>query len=253
MQQHSQDSRQQQTNPFTGIGTNPHANQQPAPERPQATAQTAPRQQAQTEFQQTQPQQAASQADQYSQQQQQQQQNQQRRSAFQESEVIPGQFKRVPEEDLMLWNAPSRPFKQRDRQFFVTIVTIVLLISLILFFAGQVLPIAVVISVAFLGYVLSVVPPENVTYKLTTYGVRIEDELYRWDELGRFWYETRYDQQLLKIEVARFPSRLTIVLGEALQDDITAILSEVLPQEKPDDSAIERAGNWLQEKIPLEP
>ncbi len=182
-----------------------------------------------------------------------QESSRQRRSAFEESEMIPGQFKRIEEEDLVKWIAPSRPFKQRDRRFFMTVLTIALLISLILFFAGQVLPIAVVIAVAFLGYVLSVVPPEDVTYKITTYGIRIEDELYYWNELGRFWFEEKYDDQLLKVEVARFPNRLTIVLRDTREDDIRTILSEVLPEEKPKDTPIDKAANWLQEKIPLEP
>src|SRR5688572_8191789 len=54
------------------------------------------------------------------------------------------------EEIVLEWDAPNRPFKKRNRQYYTTVAIIVFLISLILFFAGQFLPIAVVIAVAFL-------------------------------------------------------------------------------------------------------
>ena len=95
-------------------------------------------------------------------------------------------------EDMVLeWKAPSRPFKKRNRQYHTTVITIALLLSLILFFAGQILTIAVVFAVAFLVYVMSTIPPHAVKNKLTTYGIRIEDNLYYWEELGRFWFDEK--------------------------------------------------------------
>ena len=174
------------------------------------------------------------------------------KTAFAESELFPGQFKPIPEETIVTWQSPSRPFKKRNRQFYTTVATIVFLISLILFFAGQFLPIAVVISVAFLAYVLSSVPPHDVTNKISTYGIRIEDELYYWEEMGRFWFEEKFQQPLLKIEVGRFPGRLTIMLGEMQKTDIEELLKEVLVKEKPKDTFFDKSAKWLQDKIPLD-
>ncbi len=177
---------------------------------------------------------------------------QQPHSAWQESELIPGQFKPVPEEVILEWQAASRPFKKRNRQFFSTVAIITLLISLILFFAGQFLPIAVVISVAFLAYVLSSVPPDNVTNKLTTYGIRHDENLYYWEEMGRFWFDERHGEDVLHIEIARFPGRLTLLLGKQSKDQMTQMLSEVLLNEKPKDTFYDKTASWLQEKIPLD-
>jgi hypothetical protein len=174
------------------------------------------------------------------------------RTAFEESEMFPGQFKPVPEETIVSWRAPSRPFKKRNKQFYTTVATIVFLISLILFFAGQFLPIAVVISVAFLAYVLSSVPPHEVTNKISTYGIRIEDELYYWEEMGRFWFEDKFQQKLLKVEVGRFPGRLTILLGEMDKEELEKLLKEVLVKEKPKDTFFDKSAKWLQEKVPLD-
>lgn len=176
----------------------------------------------------------------------------QRRSAFRESELFPGQFVPVPEETILEWKAPSRPFKKRNRQFYTTVAIITGLISLILFFAGQFLPIAVVIAVAFLAYVLSSVPPEEVTNKITTWGIHTEEKLYYWEEMGRFWLDEKFGQRLLHVEIARFPGRLTVLLANQNEADLTQLLSEVLLNEKPKDTFYDKAAKWLQDKIPLD-
>lgn len=175
-----------------------------------------------------------------------------RRSAFTESEMFPGQFVPVPEEDILLWEAASRPYKKRDRQYYTTIAVIVFLLSLILFFAGQFLPIAVVISVGFLAYVLSAVPPVMVKIKITTWGIRVEDQIYYWEQLGRFWLTDKYKQRLLHVETARFPGRITLLLGDQTEADITAILSQVLLKQKPEPTSFDKATDWLQKKIPID-
>jgi hypothetical protein len=162
------------------------------------------------------------------------------------------QLKAMPEQTIYEWTAPNRPFKKRNRQFYTTVGLITVLISLILFFAGQFLPIAVVISVAFLGYILSSIPPDQVTNKITTYGIRYDTTLFYWEELGRFWFEEKYGQGLVVIEAARFPGRVTLMLGNVRQDIIEMMLSEILIKQKPQDTFIDKSAQWLQEKVPLD-
>lgn len=157
-----------------------------------------------------------------------------------------------PEEVVFEWQAPSRPFKKRKKQYYTTIITIALLLCLILFFAGQVLTVAVVIAVAFLAYVMATIPPQTVTNAITSYGLRNEEALYYWDELGRYWFEKKFNDDVLYVEVARFPFRLTLVLGSAKREEIEEWLSQVLLQEKPPLTVIERWAEWLQKKIPLD-
>jgi len=168
------------------------------------------------------------------------------------SRRIPGIHKPIQEELVFEWQAQSRPFKQRTRQFFSTILIIGLLISLILFFAGQVLPIAVVVAIVFLVYVLSVIPPGTAYHAVTTFGIRIEDQLYYWEELGRFWFTEKYQQKIIHIEVARFPWRLNMLLGEVPEKDLAEIIAEVLVQQTPALTTYEKMATWLQEKIPLD-
>lgn len=169
-----------------------------------------------------------------------------------ESGLIPGQYVPLPEEIIFEWQAPSRPFKKRDRQYYTTIVMIVFLISLILFFAGQFLPIAVVIAIGFLSYVLASVPPDMVTNKITTYGIRMENDLHYWEELTRFWFEQKYGYQTLHMETTRFPGRIVMLLGNEKKEIFSQILSEVLPEQIPEPTMLDKASDWLQKTFPLE-
>lgn len=169
-----------------------------------------------------------------------------------ESALIPGFSKPVKEEVLLEWQAPSRPFKKHNRQFYTTIGVIVMLIALILFFAGQVLPVAVVLAVAFLSYVINTTQPGMVVYQLTNYGIRIEKTLYYWEEMGRFWFTQKYGQDMIHIEVAQFPNRITMLLGEMKKEDFEAIFSEILLHQEPPPTAYEKGAKWLHDKIPID-
>ncbi len=169
------------------------------------------------------------------------------------SERFPGMVRPLSEELVYEWQAGSRPYTKHTRQYYLTMGTIVLLLCLILFFAGQFLPILVVLSVAFLAYAFSAVPPQQMMYRVTTYGIRLEEKLYPWEVMGRFWFEKKGKQKLLYIETAQFPNRLTMVLAELKQEtELSEVLSDVLLLQKPPLTWTEKAAKWLQKKFPLE-
>lgn len=168
------------------------------------------------------------------------------------NEYFPDYVRPQPDEVIFEWQSDSRPFRKRQTKFFTTILTIVLLLSFILFFAGQLLPIAVVVAVAFLYYIMNTIPPESVMHRISTYGIKSNGELYYWQELGRFWFETKQDTRILYVEVARFPNRLTLLLGNSSENDLRKILSEILLEERPPLTTVEKAADWLSKKFPID-
>lgn len=159
----------------------------------------------------------------------------------------------LPEEVLVVWEAPSRAYKKRDREFYTTIGIIVFLMSIILFFAGQFLLIAVIVAFAFLSYVLASIPPERVSHAITTYGIRSGDHLYHWGELGRFWFSESYGQRILNIEYFnRVIGRLVFLLGDIEEEQMKSLLINFLPNETPLPTFVENAANWLQKKFPMD-
>ena len=90
---------------------------------------------------------------------------------------------RENQEILLLWSSPARLFKKRDKEYFTNIGAIVFLLVVILVFAREFVLIAAVLSIVFLVYVLSTVPPENVEHKITNLGIESAGHYYRWEEL----------------------------------------------------------------------
>ena len=168
-------------------------------------------------------------------------------------EPIPVVSQPEPEKDLYSWEAPSRPFKKRSREFYTTVGALVILISVILLFAKEFLLIGVVLSLGFVSYVLATIPPQPITHRFTNKGLRSGSKLYLWPMLGRFWWETKWHQAMLLIETPdQFPGRLILLQGSGDRQTIEGIVKKYLVNQKPDPTPFDKAAKWLTDKVPLE-
>jgi len=136
---------------------------------------------------------------------------------------------------------------------------IVLLFSLILFFANQVLLIFVLVSMLFLSYVLATVRPDTIHNMITTYGIRYQNKLYFWEDLGNFWITEHNGKYQIHIEAPVFLSNRIVLLPSndsspiyVQMEDIVDLLARYLPYQEPTPTQIDRWVLWVQEKFPLE-
>lgn len=155
---------------------------------------------------------------------------------------------------LMEWKSPARFFRQKSREYFTTIATIVFLLEVILFFIEEYMLMLVVFAVAFVAYVLSTVPPEEVEHKITTFGLETYNRRYAWYELYEFWFEEKADTTLLTILTRlQYPVRIHILLGDADKEHVKKLLQDYLPYKStPTYTLTDRMARWLNRKIPLE-
>jgi len=159
---------------------------------------------------------------------------------------------KVQQEVLLAWSSPSRLFKKRDKEYFTNIGAIVFLLIIILVFAREFLLIAAVISIVFLIYVLSTVPPEDVSHRITNLGIESAGHYYRWEELSEFWFEEQWGQALLILRPV-FGTRIIILLGVQDKALVRKLIAQYIPfREKPEKSWVDNASSWLSKKIPLE-
>jgi hypothetical protein len=156
------------------------------------------------------------------------------------------------EEILYTWQAPLRPFKKRDKEFFTTVIAIAVLMSLILFFIEGLLPVVVIFAIVFLVYVLSTVPPEEIEHKITNKGVFFAGNRYEWDDLKRFWFAHRFGTELLVIDALRAPWRIEMVIGEGDKKKIQDTLEKHLLFEEASPSFLDKAAVWLSRRVNLE-
>ena len=164
----------------------------------------------------------------------------------------PAEEAKEQKEVYLSWSSPSRLFKRRDREYFTNVGAIVFLLIIILVFAREFLLIAAVVSIVFLIYVLSTVPPENVEHRITNLGIESAGHFYRWEQLGEFWFEEQWGQTMLVLRLFVQP-RLMILLGDQKKDKFREFVAAHIPfREEPDRNWVDNAARWITEKIPLE-
>jgi hypothetical protein len=160
-----------------------------------------------------------------------------------------------PVKELVSWEAPSRPFRKKDRSFYTTAAILVILVSLIALLAGQVMLIGAVLALLFLVYVLNFVPPQEAKYRLSTQGVTVEEHFYHWQELDSFWFSKKDGHTLLHVLTdLRYPSMLILVLGEGVDEEkVKRIVARYLPfHEIAPKSLMDKWSESLQKHFPLE-
>lgn len=155
---------------------------------------------------------------------------------------------------LLSWTAPGRPFKKRNKEFYLSSLLIMLLVETVLFLFSQYLLMLVVLSLVFLAFALATVPPHNFHYKISTEGIIVEDHFFLWQELYDFYFKKRHDMDILHIRThALLPGELTLTLGDVGKEHIKTILLPYLPfREFVKPTFMEKAGDWLAKNVPLE-
>jgi hypothetical protein len=166
------------------------------------------------------------------------------------AEPRPVVVKQEPERELISWKAAARPFKRRDKRFYVTIFAMALIVGVVLFAIEGVMPVILIIALVFLFYVLSTVEPEEVEYVVTNKGVKVAGKKTEWAYLGRFWFRHQFDSELLVIEAANLVGRMELVIDKDKKDEIKKALSSHLTEEEIPPAYLDKAANWFAQKLP---
>jgi len=156
---------------------------------------------------------------------------------------------------LLSWTAPGRPFKKWKKQYFLAAVLITFFIEIILFLFAQYALMLLVLSLLFLAVALSLVPPTNFHYRISTEGITIEDHFFIWQELYDFYFSQQHGVDVVNIRTRSFfPGEITITLGDHVykQHVKSALLPHLPYREVVRKTFMEKAGDWLARNFPLE-
>lgn len=144
--------------------------------------------------------------------------------------------------------------KKRNRVFYQTVGALTFLLVVIVFFLHEFLLIGVILSLAFVVYVISTIPPFEVEHKVTRLGYENSGRLFRWIELYAFWFDEKWGQKMLVFQTRLpFPGQVSAILaGTSEQKSKDIIGRYLLYLEKPHKSFIDNLTDWIGKKIPLE-
>ncbi|HVF69964.1 MAG TPA: hypothetical protein VNA13_05370 [Xanthomonadales bacterium] len=152
------------------------------------------------------------------------------------------------------WHAPGRPFAEHSKEYFINILLIMMALEIILFLFGQYMLMLVILSLAFLSFAMSLVPPHNFYYKITSEGIRVEDYFFIWEELYDFFFIKHHDKDVLYLTTKDFlTGELKVTLGDVPADEVKKALLPYLPyREYVKPTFTEKSGEWLSKNFPLE-
>ncbi len=155
---------------------------------------------------------------------------------------------------LLSWNAPGRPFKKKTRQFYLSVLLLLFFFEVILFLFGQYELMMVLLALAFLSFALSLVPPHDFHYKITTQGIKVEDYFYIWGELYDFYFKRIEGVDVLVVRTKDLlPGELKISIGDLSREHLRKVLVQYLPfREYIHPTFMEKSADWLASNFPLE-
>ena len=168
--------------------------------------------------------------------------------------LTPKMMEAMEVKTLLSWQAPSRPFRKKDRSYYTTSAILVILLILIAFLFHEFLLIGVLLALTFVAYVLAFVPPHHIGYRISTQGITIGEDFYFWHFLDAFWFKEKDGSKVLHIQTRlRFPAQLMLVLGPNDEERVKKIIARFLPfVEVPYKSWMEKWSESLQKHFPLE-
>ncbi len=156
-------------------------------------------------------------------------------------------------ETLYTWKAPARPFKRRDKRWFLTVTLLIAMPVVIAVLIQDWVPIGALFALLFVLFVLATVPPEEVEHKISTQGIASANHAYVWNELGTFWLTQQYGTPMVHIETRRLPGRISMLLHTQDVEKVKSLLVQYIPfREIPERSWVDRTAEWLGTFLPLE-
>lgn len=157
------------------------------------------------------------------------------------------------ERELFAWEAPERSFQRRNRDFWITAIAMFVLFSVILIFIQEFYLIIALLSILFLIYAYSTVPPERIKNKITNRGVYFGEFRYEWDYLVRFWFGKSLSSETLQLETRlKFPRQVSLVINPEDKEKLKKILVKRLPMVESSPTFIDKVTKWFGERLPLE-
>lgn len=154
---------------------------------------------------------------------------------------------------IYLWKAPLRAYKKRGKNVLRFYIALALLLSLIVFFFGDLILLIPIWALLFLFYVLTITPPPEIENKITRFGIDTAGVTIRWETLSHFYLTKRFNYDVLTMvgQAPYFFHAYLIVPDDEVKKQVTAILSEhILYQEKPQRTMTDKMIDWLSHLIP---
>lgn len=157
------------------------------------------------------------------------------------------------EKILFEWEAPERVYQQRTKDFWVTAISILVLLSVILIFIKEYFLIMALMAVLFLYYALSTVEPGKIKNKITNWGIYFGELRYSWNVFEKFWFKKSMSTSTINFGTSlKFPRVVTMVINPTDEDKIKDICVKRIPLLESPPTFVDKLTKWFGDRLPLE-
>lgn len=158
-----------------------------------------------------------------------------------------------PEEIILFnWESYERPRKKWSKEFYSSVIVMAFLASIIFYFIEGIMPVLVIWAMVFMLWAMSKTEPRLEKYAISSWGLKTKERTYRFEEMNHFWFETKWGGRLMRINLARVPWHIVIVINSEDEDKIRKLMLQGVTFQEPTVTAVDRFVKWLGDKIPLE-
>src|SRR5690348_12826115 len=95
---------------------------------------------------------------------------------------------------LVSWQSMQKPFRERSKDFYSTVLVLAVLVAIVLFFIEGIMPVLVVAAIVFVLFISTKTRPEIGEHSLNTQGVVTGGQKYLWSELFQYWIDRSNDK-----------------------------------------------------------
>lgn len=114
-----------------------------------------------------------------------------------------------------------------SKRYSRSLITISIVVGLILLVMQQFFVLLVIASIAFFVISLKKVSPEVVKYEISNHGIMINDTMYYWNKLRRFFFLQRENTEVLAVDTTiGFPGRIYLSFNPEDKEKIKEILEK---------------------------
>jgi hypothetical protein len=146
--------------------------------------------------------------------------------------VIPGYTReQLGEKQVFLnWEFISRHDTPAVNKRFMRAITIIgVFVGLLLLAMQEFFVILVIGSVIFVTQALMKMPPENIKYELSSFGVSINGKLYYWDQLRSYFFMQREGREIAAVNTTiGIPGRLFVDFEPKDRDTVRGVFNKYL-------------------------
>jgi hypothetical protein len=150
---------------------------------------------------------------------------------LQQSSVVPPASIPHKKEIFLSWEKEMSVEDRKviSKRFSRSFIIIGVAVAILLLLMQQFFVLLVIGSLIFFIQAMGKLSPETVKYEISTEGIMIDDKIYDWDKLRRFFFVERGNSEMIAVDtVLGIPARIFISFEPADREKIKGILEKYL-------------------------